>query len=79
MHKSAASSHKGSKNGNILRTCFMGRLTDLEVLAVDPAEDFDLNWSPCLMSAPFGEMENDRSRYIMASVSAACSAEGGGC
>ena len=40
------------------------RVTDLEVLAVDPAEDFDLNWSPCLMSAPFGEMENERSRYI---------------
>ena len=54
-------------------------ITHLDVLAVDPAEDLDLNWSPCLMSAPFGEMENERSRYIMASVSAACSPEGGCC
>ena len=43
--------------------------THLEVLAVDPADDLDLIWSPCLMSAPFGEMENERRRYIMASTS----------
>ena len=43
--------------------------THLDVLAVEPADDLDLIWSPCLMSAPFGEMENERRRYIMASVS----------
>ena len=42
------------------------------MLAVEPAEDLDLNWSPCLMSAPFGEMENERSRYIMALSASPC-------
>ena len=39
---------------------------------MDPADDLDLNWSPCLMSAPFGEMENDRSRYIKALSTSPC-------
>ena len=39
---------------------------------MDPAEDLDLNWSPCLMSAPFGEMENERSRYIRALSTSPC-------
>ena len=39
---------------------------------MEPAEDLDLNWSPCLMSAPFGEMENERSRYIRALSASPC-------
>ncbi len=37
----------------------------LDVLAVDPADDLgllDASWSPCLMSAPLGEMEKARRR-----------------